>query len=201
MKVFAFDALIDFTLLLFLFSVPIEAKPLLPDINELGFDEEASDKLSQALIAKKSAIGDPSLEISRQNSRAVNYGPNEAVKLIPSFFSSIAKPVKKYENSEIEFAERIFHQPNISPIEKPMNILVKTGEGKMFTINVSRETTLDKLKEKIESITGIARNAQRLMFNGQMLEKNRTLDEYNLNDSSIVYVIDISYRLKPFQTI
>jgi hypothetical protein len=67
-----------------------------------------------------------------------------------------------------------------------MSIIVRDINGKSININVRRIDSIQLLKEKIYSRTGISINDQVLSFAGKYLENYRKLYEYNILRNSIL---------------
>jgi hypothetical protein len=67
-----------------------------------------------------------------------------------------------------------------------MSIIVRNIDGKSININVRRIDSIQSLKEKIYSRTGISINDQVLSFAGKYLENYRKLYEYNILRNSIL---------------
>ena len=75
------------------------------------------------------------------------------------------------------------------PTSGVMQIYVKTLAGITLTLNVQPLDTIGNIKVKIQDIEGIPIEQQRLIFNGNKLEDNRTLSEYNIITGSIFYLV------------
>ena len=74
-----------------------------------------------------------------------------------------------------------------------MSIIVRNINGKSININTRRIDSIQSLKEKIYSRTGISINDQVLTFSGKHLEDYKKLYEYNILRNSI---LNLSMRLK-----
>ena len=74
-----------------------------------------------------------------------------------------------------------------------MSIIIRDFNGKSININTRRIDSVQSLKEKIYSQTGISINDQVLSFAGKYLENYKKLYEYNILRNSI---LNLSMRLK-----
>ena len=74
-----------------------------------------------------------------------------------------------------------------------MSIIIKDFNGKSININTRGIDSIQSLKEKIYSRTGISINDQVLSFAGKYLENYKKLYEYNILRNSI---LNLSMRLK-----
>ncbi len=61
-----------------------------------------------------------------------------------------------------------------------MQIFVKTLTGKTITLEVVPADSIEKVKAMIQVKEGIPPDQQHLIFKGQKLENDRTLEEYNV---------------------
>uniref|UniRef100_A0A8C8RHX6 Ubiquitin-like domain-containing protein n=1 Tax=Pelusios castaneus TaxID=367368 RepID=A0A8C8RHX6_9SAUR len=71
-----------------------------------------------------------------------------------------------------------------------MEVFVKqlnSRTGPPYTVHPN-DTVLD-LKKKIEARTSVAVNQQRLTFNSQELQDNRTLSQYHIRCHSTIYLL------------
>jgi ubiquitin C len=69
-----------------------------------------------------------------------------------------------------------------------MLIFIKTLTN-IITIEVSRTDTVENLKTKIEDKEGVKVEEQQLVFSGKKLENEKTLEEYNIEKESMIYLI------------
>ena len=71
-----------------------------------------------------------------------------------------------------------------------IQIFIKTLSGKPFTLNVGPYDTVKYVQFLIKLKEGIPIDQQRLIFNGQQLEENRSIADYNIqNDSSLILIL------------
>ena len=72
---------------------------------------------------------------------------------------------------------------------KPMKVVIKTLTGKIFTIDVTRDTTVEEAMMLIQDKLGIPLDQQRLIYLGKQLEQLRTLKYYNVMPGSTFYLV------------
>ena len=66
---------------------------------------------------------------------------------------------------------------------------VKTLTGKILIILGDPSDTIEKLKEKIQTIEGIPIDQQLLIFLGKQLEYKKTFDDYNIQKGSMIHMV------------
>jgi hypothetical protein len=74
-----------------------------------------------------------------------------------------------------------------------MNVIIKRINNDEFYINIELYYTIAYLKEKIEEEIKINKLSQRLLYKGSPLLDYKTIKEYNINDNSIIHLIQAIY--------
>ena len=70
-----------------------------------------------------------------------------------------------------------------------MQIFVKTLTGKTITLEVKQTDLVEDVKAKIREKEGIPEEQQRLIFEEKELEDGNTLQEYNIQQDSIIHLV------------
>lgn len=82
-------------------------------------------------------------------------------------------------------------QPQNSPPEQPqqeITIKIRTFE-KDLEVQISSTAKISNLKEKIEQISKVPSNRQRLIFRGHLLKDEETISSYKISDKDVVHLI------------
>jgi ubiquitin C len=70
-----------------------------------------------------------------------------------------------------------------------MNIIVRKLDNTEITLEVETSDTIDAIKERINSKTGIPESIQRLIYKGKQLEDGRTLADYLIFPNSTLQLV------------
>lgn len=72
---------------------------------------------------------------------------------------------------------------------EPIQLFVKSLNGKTRTITVNPESTIRQVKEQIQDKEGINKEDQRLIFAGKSLQDDKTVNDYNLVSNSTIHLV------------
>ena len=70
-----------------------------------------------------------------------------------------------------------------------MKIFVTTLTGRSITMEVHPEDTIANVKAKVQDKEGISPEDQRLLYRGQQLEDEYTIDDYQIDKNSTLHLV------------
>lgn len=73
--------------------------------------------------------------------------------------------------------------------EQNIELKIKLMEGADLMVNVKLSDSVHSLKEKIQAMSSIPIEQQRVIFRGRILENESTLGECNLEDQDTVFLV------------
>jgi ubiquitin C len=91
-----------------------------------------------------------------------------------------------------------FHKPpftaatslhSVLSVRGGMQLFVKTLTGKTVSIEVEEGESIEDVKAKIAEKEGIPPEQQRLIFGGQQLQDQKTLQDYDVGDDATLHLV------------
>lgn len=118
-------------------------------------------------------------------------------ELIKKDFNIKNRIILRYNNFLINKYNLTFEDyklPNDSTIELDHyncggQYFVKTLTGKTITIDLDENDTIENVKAIIQDIEGIPPDMQRIIFDGKVLEDNKTIKYYEIESESIFHLV------------
>ena len=75
-------------------------------------------------------------------------------------------------------------------MENEITIRIKTLNGREEQVNVGRGQSVADLKCKIETLTSMPANQQRIIFQGRCLTDDMTITSAGLDNHSVIHVVE-----------
>ena len=79
--------------------------------------------------------------------------------------------------------------------DQEMYIYISDMNGMLFTLNVLPSDTIDMVKQKFQDCQKIPKDKQNLSYRSRMLEDKYTLENYNIEISSTLYLHDREIKI------
>ena len=74
-------------------------------------------------------------------------------------------------------------------MQAEIEVVIKTITRKNFTLKVIPSDSVESLKDKIYAKMGLAQKMQTLLFSGERLSEDKTLEECGVLDKCIIFVV------------
>ncbi|CAF3848745.1 unnamed protein product [Rotaria sordida] len=121
-------------------------------------------------------------ENTRPNKESWNEG--KTLKLDDTILSC-----QLYQDNCVIMAKLIKEKTNATASGSTYQISVKLLTGKTITLEVNHQMNIQAVKELIQDMEGIPSDQQCLIFVGRQLEDAGTLQDYNIQEESTIYLI------------
>jgi ubiquitin C len=102
------------------------------------------------------------------------------------------KPLKKDKKTLKDY--KIKNQDTL--ILEPMQVNVKTPDGKTLSFQVEPTDTIEDVKKKVEDEIGMPVPDQRMLFEGEELNDPATLDDYNIKNGDTLFLDPMKIHVK-----
>jgi hypothetical protein len=95
-----------------------------------------------------------------------------------------------FEESGSTETTQVTFEPSYVMIEKPTPVLViKNFSGVEYKVTFNSSMTIEELKNKLYEITNFPAQIQRIIYAGKELEDTRTLEEYKILSTSVLFLV------------
>lgn len=84
---------------------------------------------------------------------------------------------------------RVNREISKNEYQNSYQIFVKKLTSATLTLQVTSADTIERVKNKINDITGIPESRMRLIYAGRQLEDGRTLSDYNIGKEASLHLI------------
>jgi len=81
---------------------------------------------------------------------------------------------------------------------EPMEVHVKTPDGKTLTFRVEPTDTIEDVKDKVEEKIGLPVPDQRMLFDGEELKNDPTLEDYDIQNGDTLFLDPMKIHIKHY---
>ena len=166
------------------------ASPLVANPTDSLLHNSSPFPISSSASSFGDAPPSPSMQLFRKRKRRIkehmtDEGEREQVKAV----SKRMRRMKPFAPSSAPFADIANQGTGGKGYESAVSIQVKTLSGKMMSLSVHPDETIQGLKEYLEEKSGVPAMQQRLIYRGKQVADAKTLADYNVETGSVFHLV------------
>ena len=70
-----------------------------------------------------------------------------------------------------------------------MNIKIKTLTGKIINVTIQHDYSINEIKQHVQEMEGIDPNQMKILYNGEILDNDAKIKDYNINQHSTLHLV------------